>query len=163
MDLPAAIVLVIIGAAAVYAVSVNVRAHRLARGSVVLGRSQYRAGDIVEGRLTVNALRTCTVKSVFLTLACWDTDPRNELRMSSEGWLYKSVQTIHIDRLLAAGQSQSVAFALPMPRPGEMPIYVFLGEGKTRYPAIWSVSADINCNGLIVSTGNDFEAVSDWQ
>jgi hypothetical protein len=163
MDLPAAIALGLIGAATVYAVSVNVRAYRLARGLVVLDRSQYRAGDIVEGRLTVNALRTCTVKSVRLTLACWDTDPRNELCMSRDGWLYKAVQTIHLDRLLAAGQSQSVAFALPMPQPGEMPGYLFLGEGKTRYPAIWSVSADIVCNGLIVSAGNDFEAVSDWR
>jgi hypothetical protein len=163
MDLPAAIALVIIGAAAVFAVAVNVRAHRLVRGLVMLERSQYRAGDIVEGRLTVNALRTCTVKSVRLTLACWDTDPQNELCMSRDGWLFKSVQTIYLDRLLMAGQSQSLPFALPMPQPGEMPIYVFLGQGKTRYPAIWSVSADIECNGLIVSTGNDFEAVSDWR
>ena len=163
MDLPAAIALVFIGAAAVYAVSVNVRASRLARGSVILERSQYRAGEIVEGRLTVNALRTCTVKSVCLTLACRDTDPRNELCMSRDGWLFKSVQTIYLDRLFMAGQSQSVPFALPMPQPGEMPIYVFLGQGKTRYPAIWSVSADIVCNGLIVSAGNDFEAVSDWR
>jgi hypothetical protein len=133
----------------------------LARGLVVLERSQYRAGEIVEGCLTVNALRTCTVKSACLTLACWDTDPRNELRMSSDGWLYKAVQTIHLDRLLAAGQSQSVAFALPMPQPGEMPSYVYLGKYQTRYPPIWSVSADIECNGLIVSAGNDFVAVSD--
>jgi hypothetical protein len=117
----------------------------------------------VEGRLTVNALRTCTVKSACLTLACWDTDPRNELRLSCDGWLFKSVQTFDLDRLLASRQSQSVAFALPMPQPGEMPGYLFLGEGKTRYPAIWSVSADIVCNGLIVSAGNDFEAVSDWR
>jgi hypothetical protein len=81
-------------------------------------------GEIVEGRLTVNALRTCTVKSACLTLACWDTDPRNELRLSCDGWLFKSVQTFDLDRLLAAGQSQSVAFALPMPQPGEMPSYV---------------------------------------
>jgi hypothetical protein len=161
MDLPAAIALGLIGAATVYAVSVNVRAYLLARGLVVLERSQYGAGDIVEGRLTVNALRTCTVKSVCLTLACWSTNPENELRMSSDGWLYKSVQTIDIDRLLTTGQSQAVAFALPMPRPGEMPSYLFLGEGKTCYPAIWSVSADIECNGLMVSAGNDFEAVND--
>jgi hypothetical protein len=163
MDLPAAIALGLIGAAAVYAIYVNVRAYQLARGSVVLDRPQYRAGEIVEGRLTVNALRTCTVKSACLTLACWDTDPRNELRMSSDGWLYKAVQTIEIDRLLAAGQSQSVAFALPMPQPGEMPSYVYLGQYKTRYPPIWSVSVEIVCNGLVVSTGSVFEAVSDWR
>ena len=163
MDLPAAIALGLIGAAAVYAVSVNVRAYRLARGSVVLERPQYRAGEIVEGRLTVNALRTCTVKSVCLTLACWSTNPENELRLSSDGWLFKSVQTIYLDRLLMAGQSQSVAFALPMPQPGEMPSYVYLGQYKTRYPPIWSVSVEIVCNGLVVSTGSVFEAVSDWR
>ena len=48
---------------------------------------------------------------------------------------------------LLAGQSQGVAFALPMPQPGEMPSYVFLGQAKTRYPPIWSVYADIECNG----------------
>jgi hypothetical protein len=163
MDLPAAIALGLIGAAAVYAVYVNVRAYQLARGSVVLDRSQYRAGEIVEGCLTVNALRTCTVKSACLTLACWSTNPENELRLSCDGWLFKSVQTIEIDRLLASRQSLSVAFALPMPQPGEMPSYVYLGQYKTRYPPIWSVSADIECNGLIVSAGNDFEAVSDWR
>jgi hypothetical protein len=163
MDLPAAIALGLIGAAAVYAVYVNLRAYQLARGSVVLDRSQYRAGEIVEGCLTVNALRTCTVKSACLTLACWSTNPENELRLSCDGWLFKSVQTIEIDRLLASRQSLSVAFALPMPQPGEMPSYVYLGQYKTRYPPIWSVSADIECNGLIVSAGNDFEAVSDWR
>ena len=139
------------------------RAYQLARGSVVLDRPQYRAGEIVEGRLTVNALRTCTVKSACLTLACWDTDPRNELRLSCDGWLFKSVQTFDLDRLLAAGQSQSVAFALPMPQPGEMPSYVYLGQYKTRHPPILSVSVEIVCNGLVVSTGSVFEAVSDWR
>ena len=75
-------------------------------------------------------------------------------RRLSDSWLYKYVQTIDLDRLLAAGQSQGVAFVLPMPQPGEMPSYVFLGQGKTRYPAIRSVSADIECNGLIVSAGS---------
>ena len=77
-------------------------------------------------------------------------------RRLSDSWLYKSVQTIDLDRLLAAGQSQGVAFVLPMPQPGEMPSYVFLGQGKTRYPAIRSVSADIECNGLMVGAGSVF-------
>jgi len=42
-----------------------------------------------------------------------------------------------------------------------MPSYVFPGQAKTRYPAIWSVSADIECNGLIVSAGSVFETLSD--
>ena len=112
----------------------------------MLDRPQYSAGEIVKGRLTVNALRTCTVKSACLSLACWSANPENELRLSCDGWLFESVQTFDLDRLLAAGQSQSVAFALPMPQPGEMPSYVYLGQYKTRYPPIWSVSADIECN-----------------
>ena len=67
-------------------------------------------------------------------------------RRLPDSWLYKYVQTIDLDRLLAAGQSQGVAFALPIPQPGEMPSYVFLVQAKTRYPPIWSVSADIECN-----------------
>ena len=77
-------------------------------------------------------------------------------RRLPDSWLYKSVQTIDLDRLFAARQSQGVVFALPIPQPGEMPSYVFPGQAKTRYPAIWSVSADIECNGLIVSAGSVF-------
>lgn len=161
MDLPAAIALVLIGAAAAFAVSVNLCAHRLVQGMVALDRSRYRVGDIVKGHLTVNALRTCTIKSVRLTLACWVTNKQNELRMSRDGWIYKTVQKIDLDRLCAAGQSQNVPFELPMPQQGVMPSFAFLKEGKTLYPAIWSVSADIECNGLIVSVGTVFEAIND--
>ncbi|MDM7953874.1 MAG: hypothetical protein QUV07_11770 [Cyanobium sp. CZS 25K] len=161
MDLPAAVALVLIFAAVFFAVAVNLCAHRLVQGIVTLGRSRYRAGDSVEGCLKINALRACKVKSVRLTLACWHTNKQSELRMSRDGWIYKKIQIIDLERLLAAGQSQSVPFALPMPQRGVMPRFAFLKEGETLYPAIWSVSADIDCTRLIVSVGTIFEAVND--
>jgi hypothetical protein len=42
---------------------------------------------------------------------------------------------------------------------GVMPEWVFMPKGKTCYPAIWSVSAEIECNGYIISAGSVFEAV----
>ena len=160
MDLPAAIALTLIGAAVVFIISVNVFARYLVRGLVTLERYRYRPDEIIEGQLTINALRRCTVKTVRFTLICSSTNPQNKLRMSRFGWIYKTDHTVKLDREFAAGQSQIMPFALPMPAAGEVPEFAFLSQEKTRYPGIWSVTAEIDCNGVIVSTGSVFEATN---
>ena len=160
MDVPAAIALALIGAAVIFVISVNVFARHLVRGLVTLERNLYRPGDIIEGQLTINALRQCSVKIVRVTLICSSTNPQNKLRMSRFGWIYKTVDTVKLDREFAAGQSQIIPFALNMPATGEVPEFAFLGQDKTRYPGIWSVTAEIDCNGVIVSTGSVFDATN---
>jgi hypothetical protein len=71
--------------------------------------------------------------------------------------LYKVSQTVDVDRTLSSGQVHKISFALPMPKPGEMPTSAFFGNRLNPHSGIWSVSTEIDCNAVTLSAGETFQ------
>ena len=68
MNLPAAIALAVIAAGVVFVVAVRLRARSTARVTVDVPGGPYAPGDVVPGRLTIEALRPCQLDLARITI-----------------------------------------------------------------------------------------------
>jgi hypothetical protein len=157
INIPTIVVLSLIVLACLFVASIQVYTRCLAQASVSLNRSQYGAGDMVEGIITITARRTCKVRSARISLICWSNNPQNPARLTKDGWLYKVIQSVELHRTLSAGQVHKVSFALPMPKPGQMPTSAFFGSQPNPHSGVWSVSTEIDCNVVTLSAGEIFQ------
>jgi hypothetical protein len=157
INIPTIFVLSLIGFAILFVVGVQFYISRLAQASVSLSRSHYRAGDIVEGSVTITALRTCKLRSARISLLCWSNNPQDPARLTRDGSLYEVIQTVDLHLTLSAGQAHKVSFALPMPKPVQMPTSAFFGSQPNPHSGVWLVSSEIDCNAVTLSAGEIFQ------
>ncbi len=153
MNLPAAIALGLIVAAVLFVAAVKWHARGLLHAEVELARSQYGAGEHVEGQVRITARKPCHLASVRVSLTCSTTNAQDARRMSRDGWIYQRAQSWTADRTLARGETFARHFSLPMPEPGTLPRSAYLTQAQTRYPPVWSVSARIFCKAATVDAG----------
>lgn len=155
MNLPAAIMLALIGAAIVFVIVVRLRARSTATLAVAVTSGPAMSGDVVRGTVTIHALRSCKVSTVSAQLGCYSTDPRDDRSGSTHTTRYRVRDEQQIDQSLAAGQSLEIPVSLPMPAPGDVHGATASQQAAMRYPVVWSLTAEASCNGYAIAGGSE--------
>lgn len=153
MNLPAAIALAVIAAGVVFVVAVRLRARSTARVTVDVPGGPYAPGDVVPGRLTIEALRPCQVDLARVTLTCFSTDPRDAARPATQNWKFRRSADLQLNRTLAKGEAAGWDLALEMPAPGEVSDAILEPGPGVRYRPHWALNAEVTVNGLTLTAG----------